>query len=600
MIKNTKNSFEYKIIGTILYFLLSLGGISLILLFSPRNLLFDVNSKEQKIKLNLYKNFAKTIYEIIQTPLIKNLTLTEDGKECPDNFETLKTKNQYYGNFTKFYGNKSLCIERLKDNDFSFKNLLKNVTYSGDIYSKKECGELIENSKLFIYVNKENKCPLNDIEFNTKSRVNNFGNYSYKIGPGDHYIIPIFGKNPKYPVIVNIEIINNYKICLEKHINAKDLPCEFPDNNECFIEDNYKEIFSLEHGEQYKLNPVNLARWNLANNDNINHNYCKDNLNFHIFAHGYINFTETNLYEFEKEFPPMDYTNNSLYKYYIVYKSPKNIDNFFYLISYNLFIWSLIHFILQTMLYLNKKNIRKIYINNGIVLFFFKLLSLLGMIIYYYCFYLKIEKIYLVMIDKPRNKVLEYYSKDRSFFIIRIVLISLIGFTIICIDLIIYIFSLTIQWGVEFKILEKEIKNISKEIPQKNVDNHIILDDNPISFEEPNFSNNPKIKEIKTQNINNDNKNDLQKTEVPKNKKSNNYSNEIKLIFICKENFTKSYEINIGKDEYFKETEAKLKEKYSELKRRDMKIFTYDSNIINKEKTIHENGLSNNMKILII
>ena len=148
--------------------------------------------------------------------------------------------------------------------------------------------------------------------------------------------------------------------------------------------------------------------------------------------------------------------------------------------------------------------------------------------------------------------------------------------------------------------MEKEIKNISKEIPQKNVDNHIILDDNPISFEEPNFSNNPKIKEIKTQNINNDNKNDLQKTEVPKNKKSNNYSNEIKLIFICKENFTKSYEINIGKDEYFKETEAKLKEKYSELKRRDMKIFTYDSNIINKEKTIHENGLSNNMKILII
>ena len=253
MIKNIKNSFEYKIIGTILYFLLSLGGISLILLYSPRNLLFDVNSKEQKIKLNLYKNFAKTIYEIIQTPLIKNLTLTEEGKECPDKFETLKTKNQYYGNFTKFYGNKSLCIERLKDNDFSFKNLLKNVTYSGDIYSKKECGELIENSNLFIYVNKENKCPLNDIEFNTKSRVNNFGNYSYKIGPGDHYIIPIFGKNPKYPVIVNIEIINNYKICLEKHINVKDLPCEFPDNNECFIEDNYKEIFSLEQGEQYKL-----------------------------------------------------------------------------------------------------------------------------------------------------------------------------------------------------------------------------------------------------------------------------------------------------------------------------------------------------------
>ena len=48
-----KHSFEYKLIGIILYFCFSLSGISIILLYSPKNLLFNEKTEEEKIKLNL-------------------------------------------------------------------------------------------------------------------------------------------------------------------------------------------------------------------------------------------------------------------------------------------------------------------------------------------------------------------------------------------------------------------------------------------------------------------------------------------------------------------------------------------------------------------
>jgi hypothetical protein len=44
----------------------------------------------------------------------------------------------------------------------------------------------------------------------------------------------------------------------------------------------------------------------------------------------------------------------------------------------------------------------------------------------------------------------------------------------------------------------------------------------------------------------------------------------------------------------------RLKNSYSELKEKNMKVFSYESNIINKEKTIEENGLTNNLKIVIV
>ena len=44
----------------------------------------------------------------------------------------------------------------------------------------------------------------------------------------------------------------------------------------------------------------------------------------------------------------------------------------------------------------------------------------------------------------------------------------------------------------------------------------------------------------------------------------------------------------------------KLKVTYPELNTKDMRVFTYDSNIINQKKTIIENGLTDYMKIFII
>ena len=561
-------------------------------------MLFKENSEVDKIKLYLFKDFAKSIHENINTSLIKNLTLTEDGESCPENFEQLKITNQYYGNFSKFYGNKSICIERLNDIKYSYRNLLKSSEYNYDINNnKKKCGTLVKNSSFFLNVSDDAMCPLNNIEINSKIRSKNYGEYYYKISKGDQYLTPIYGYDPKNPVIINIEIINNYKICLEKYSSIKDLPCEFPDNNECFIEDHYEEIFTLENEEDYKLNPINLAKWNLENNNNINHLFCKDNLKFHIFVKSYINFTSENLKIFDIEFPSDDYTNNPLYKTYEAYKSTRNIDKLFHLISYNLLIWSLIHFILQIMLYFEKKGVRNLYICNGMILFFIKLFVFFAMITNYYSFYLKIEKVYLTMDDEPRNKVLQYYSLSRNYLIAKVIVISIIGFLIICIDLIIFFFSLTIQWGVNFKFDEKE----AKIIPKKNELNKVVempKGNNQIQKEGSHITNEPYLEQINPPQF----YEPFEDKKSEEEKKTNNSTtlSQINLEFICKDNISKSYKIKIGKNEFFKKAVNLLKEQYSELKRKEMKVFTYESNIINKDKTIIDNGLSDNVKIFII
>ena len=198
------------------------------------------------------------------------------------------------------------------------------------------------------------------------------------------------------------------------------------------------------------------------------------------------------------------------------------------------------------------------------------------------------------MIDKPRNKILEYYSKTRRIFIIRIIIICLIGLFLICIDLIIYFFTLTIQWGVDFKREEKEI-----EIENNNQiinENHIIINNIEESFEEPHFSNFTNVKKEKPPIINS-----------PVNEKTTNITKkdkknleEINLQFFFRENVSKSYLIKIGINDSFMKAIEILKETYSELKEKDMIVFAYESNIINKEKTIKENGLSDDSKIFII
>ena len=591
MHKTIKNEFQYKLIGIILYFFSSLPGLSIIFLITPKSILFNEKSKKDNIKLNLFKNFAKEIHENINTSLIKNLTLTEDGISCPKNFEPLKVKNQYYGNFTKFYGNKSICIERFNESQYSYRSLLKLSDLNEVNENSKLCGFLIKNSSNLLFISNNMMCPLNRIEITGFTRAQKLGDNFYKMGFRDQYLTPIYGSSSNNSAIVNIEIINNYKVCLEKH-NNKELPCEFPDNNECFIEDNYEEVPTMDDEENYKLYASNLAKWNLLKNDNINHDFCKKDLRFHILVHGYINFTDNNLKEFEEEFPPGDFTNNSLYKTYEAYKSSKNIDRFFYLLSYNLFVWSLIHFILQLMIYFNKKGIRKIYIINGIFLFFFKLFSFSGFIIYYFCFYLKIEKVYVIMIDEPRNKVLKYYSQLRFIFIAKIITICFFGFIILCIDLLIYTFTKTLQWGKEFKSDEKDLikeqkindlnilnskNDINKKVEQNNSDDKLDKESNqffwPSNGISPNSGQNTK------DTINNE---------------------QISLVFILNGNISKPYTIKIGKNEVFNNAVMLLKEQYSELKGKNMKVFTNGPNVINKDKTIIDNGLSDNLKIFII
>jgi hypothetical protein len=458
--------------------------------------------------------------------------------------------------------------------------------------NSKLCGLLTKNSSNLLFISNGMMCPLNKIEITDFIRAQKLGDNFYKMGYSDQYLTPIYGSKSNNSAIINIEIINNYKVCLEKHNNIREIPCEFPDNNECFIEDNYEEVHTLDDEDKYKLYASNLAKWNLIKNDNINHDFCKKNLRFHILVHGYINFTDNNLKEFEEEFPPGDFTNNSLYQTYEAFKSSKNIDRFFYLLSYNLFIWSLIHFILQLMIYFNKKGIRKLYLINGIFLFLFKLISFLGFIIYYFCFYLKIKKVYVIMIDEPRNKVLKYYSQLRFIFIAKIVTLSFFGFLIICIDLAIYTFTKTIQWGKDFKLDEKDLVKAQK----KKKDNKFNSENTEIKKLEQNNSDDKLDKE--------GNQFFWPSNEISPNSGQNTKdtinNEQINLIFILNGNISKPYTVKIGMNDTFNKAVILLKEQYSELKGQNMKVFTNGPNVINKDKTIKDNGLSDNLKIFII
>ena len=594
-----KDDIKYRLTAIILYFVLNVVSFSLLFLFPPRKLLFN-DSKEDKIKQILYKDFAKSIYENINTKLIKNLTLTEDNEECPENLEPLIIKNQYYGNFTKFFGNKTICIERFNDYEYSFINLLKLTDYGLFNDDKKECGTLIKNSNFLVHVQEEIMCPLNHIEIINMNRAKTFGNYYYKLSDDDEYLTPVYGNNPRNPVINNIEIINNYKICLEKQNNAMELPCEFPDNNECFIEDNYEEIFTLQNDGDYKLYPSNLARWNLANDLNINHNFCKDNLRFHIFVKGYMNFTAKNLKEFEDEFPFDDLTNNSLYKTYKIYKSPKNIDRLFYITSFILIFLSSTHFILKIIVYLQKKEIRNIYLIYGVILLSLKLFLYFGMVIYHYYFYLKIEKVYLTLVDKPRNKILRYYSLNRKLFIIKSLTIVIIGFLIITIDFVILVFSYLMKWGIDLsKYIEKiNEKNQNSIITENYIKEKEIIKKTVNNFQSLKSTKNSGSKDKTTHNMKSTTFTNNHKIEI--NPHILDIFDEITLKFICKDNVNKCYIIKADKDESFKNVIKKLREQYTELKQKSMKVFTYESNVISQDKTIDDNQLKDNMIIYVM
>ena len=590
MTNKIKNEFKYKLLGIIIYFILNISGLSILFIFSPRSLLFKENSEIEKIKLKLYRDFAKNIYENINTPLIKNLTLTENNENCPENFEQLKSQNQYFGNFSRFYGNKSICIERFNDKEYTFRNLLKTSDYEIFKKNKRECGKLTKNSNIFIYISNEMMCPLNHIDINDISRAKNLGNFYYPIGNVDQYLTPVYGNNINDSVIINIEFINNYKICLEKQIGTKNFPCEFPDNNECFIIDNFERIYNLDKSDDnYKLNAKNLVKWNFQKYQDMS-NLCLPNLKFHIFALGYINFTQDSLKQFEEEFPSQDLTNNPLFKAFQAYKSHKNIDRLFYLISFVSLLWSLTHFILQIMLYLNKNIVRNIYILNGLLLFIFKLFSFFGMIIHNFYFLNKIHKVYIIMNDKPRNKLLGIYSSSRIFFIYKISFIFIIGLLIICLEFIIFSFTYKIEWGIILKESEANLINKPNKVFQSKNPNIICSNNCPPPLDK---ITNPYKEDEKEIDLN---KNKIisaiYELKADSNNDNINYSNKITLKFILKNNLNKSYIIKADKDKTFKKILNELKEKNPELKEINMKVLYTGDGIINQEMTILENNIS--------
>ena len=472
VLKRKTKEIICKFIAIISYFIFSLSGLSIIFIFSPKKLLFS-NSYEDEIKQDLFKTFVKIVYDNINKTLIKEIQYSKENETCQTGFEELIVDNEYYGKFSKFYGNASFCIQRFNNSLYNYENLLINSKDECE-FGKRPCGRINRYLNESFCIDNKETCPLNELDFQLKPSSTNYptpGNISY--------LSPMYGVNPEKTVIVNIHIVNNEKLCLEKFYKNNEVSCEFPDNNKCLIIIAFDKLENGDLSEDIKLISKNLVKWNNNNYNESIYNFCKNNFLFHIFSSSYFNFTYETLNYFKDEFPLSEERNNSLYLTYKAYKEKTNIDLLFYLLSFILLIWSLSHLILQILVYLEIKKIRKYYILNGIILFLCKLLCLFGMIIYHFWFYLKIKKVYNVLIDEPLNELLKVYKKTRVSFIIKMFILWLIGFLVLSIELIILFFTFRMQWGkalpIKFDKKKLEISNSKSTdiVINSNIDNKI-------------------------------------------------------------------------------------------------------------------------------
>jgi hypothetical protein len=657
MKKIIKHEFYYKLSGTIIYFILSLPGLSILFLFPVRKLLLDENSKEFQITKYLLNDFSKIIHENINTSLIKNILVTGENEECPENFTMLSIKNEYYGNFTKFFGKKSICIERMNNSKYSYRNILKQLEANNN-EGKKLCGELSKDSNRNLYVDHDESCPLTNISFFSEKEAINLKCQYHLIESSINNkvaLCPIFGQKDSFTsiAIININIINNIRQCVENPFSINSRSCEFHDNNECFFEDNFIEIPLLVINNNFY--PNYLSQWNLANDNNIEHDFCNKEFVFHIFVSGYVNFTSKNWDEFEEEFPSDNLENNALHKAVSIFnKYSKNIDRVFYLLSCILFCFSLIQFFLQILLYYTEIRVSIIYIIYGSILLVLKILSYFGMTINHYLFYLKIEKVYVVLVDIYKNQILELYSSIRNRFIVNIIIFSIVGLFIICADFIIYFFNITLDWEGFFTtvkkgknkppiINEKDIidnlskkkdKRIGKADSLKNLNEYQLSENEVPNNEDTNkqyhdnfidmlkneskkysenkltndFDNKSKkdyvIKTLKNPYKQSNNDSNIQNDNIVNSIEniSNSFSNakKISLKFVFKNELQKSYEIKILNNKTFEDATEKLKKVYPELKDKKMRVFQYDSQIINKNKTLKDNGIIEDTRIIIL
>ena len=632
-----KNNFRIKIILIILYIVFCLIGFPLIFIFPPRKFLFSEDSIDEENKKYLFKNFVSEIHDNINKKLIRNITLTKENDDCPENFETLSIQHQYYGNFTHFFGNSSFCIQRYDDNiEINFLRILeKNEQQCGA--NKKPCGIINKISKALLCVNEDESCPLNDVNYVMKASDTNF-----QLSNTGIYFSPSYDITNNNFLINDIDIIYKYRLCLEKFHRLEKTTCEFSDDDECYLEDEdtiSKKVHQETPYNQILLTPPNLAENNIKNNNFLEHDYCEGAIirkkMFYLFSKGFVNFNKEELDNFLEEFPD-NITNNPLNDICERYKTEDNFEILFYYFSCILFCWSLLHLIIKIlMFFLKDENIlllvNKIFFWNGLILFFFKLICGYILIARYYLFYLEFKDVYLSLENDPRDEILSEFKKMRKIFILKIIFIWIAGFIIISMELIILSFVITINHinkeekeKMEETIDEKVLEIVkAKSIEEKEINNNEQLDgkQNKKEIKENIEENQKEIKKIQTFNPDeNDEKNNNNLEEENKNNQKpfiidggksslkeevNPYNNNIQLInltFQIKQNedgIIKNYELKVDLKEYFKDIQERLKEKYPELKDIEMDIFRNDSEIINKLETVEQNNIKNDTIIIV-
>ena len=571
MDKPTKLKLKIKITILIFYFLFCFVGFSLIFIFPPIKFLFTDNDENDENKKYVFKNFAPEIYNNLNRQLISDIRLTKPGENCSNINDTLIIEHQYYGNFTRFYNNSAFCIKRENFPNNNFKSILheRKIKCDGD---KKPCGILNNVTKYLLCINKTATCPLNNAKLDS-GKYN--GASEVLVTPGKNIsFCPQYGDNPDNPLIIDIDIIYKYHLCLEKYNRFEKKDCEFRDEDKCYIEDDGITSKRLERktlDEEYSLLPTNLVKLNLPNYENFDNNFCQGAIDngkkFYLFSKGFVNFDEKDYENFIEEFPIKDKDNTPLNKVLEIYKSGDNFDILFYFFALVTFCWSLIQFCLKIIMFFIEENklfdTNKLYIWSGYILFLFKLICFYIMFINHYSVYLEIKVVYLKIENDPRNMILDKYKKMRLIFITKILILWIFGFIMISIELII----LRLIHSLIF-ICEKEIK-IKERINGQNP---------------PNPPNPTEATYVLTCS-------------------GDGISNEINLIFQVIEQvdgYKKNYKIKIGPNELFSKVEEKLKKEYTELKDKDIKNFEYNSKIIDINKTIEENGIKNDFVIIMI
>ena len=561
----------------IIYAIICSVGLPLIFIFPPRKyFLFKKDSIEDENKKYLFKNFVSEIYNNINMPLIRNITYTNENEECPYDYEMLQIQHQHYGTFSKFLRNSSFCIKRNNNNEWKFQTLLnKNETKCEQ--GKKPCGIINKVTKALLCIKEDEWCPLNDI-----IETNNQEDISFKI-INEKYLVPVYNNTNAGLLINDIDFAYyNNELCLEKfqRFEEKDTDCDFFEN-ECYIkDDNTSTKIALEMFSE--LTPKNLLEKNAQNMKINNINFCPNALTykFYMFSKSFVNFDKKDLDNFLEEFQSEE-KDNPLSQICETYKTKGNLETLFYYFACILFCWSILHLVIQILVVIFIERIdlllliRKIFLINGFILFFVKLICFGTLLVSHYDFYLNFKAVFLEIKNDSRNEILNQYNEMRNKCIYKIFGICLVGFFTILVELIILCFVMTYSLN---SIIKNGEKDKQKDLPKGGGEK-----ENDMAGKKNNENNILQIKTMDNSNNNSNNENKI----------------NIQFIFLNNEETRKYCQMEVGKEENFSDIERKLKEQYSE-EIGDKKIrFSHDNNPINNLQTVEENNIKDGQVIIV-